>query len=28
LRVHFSNGLYVNAVLERLLGGWSVRKTP
>jgi NAD(P)H-quinone oxidoreductase subunit 5 len=26
LRVHLSNGLYVNAVLDRLLGGWSVRK--
>lgn len=27
MRVHLSNGLYVNAALERLLGGWSVRKT-
>lgn len=27
LRVHLSNGLYVNATLDRLLGGWSVRKT-
>jgi NADH:ubiquinone oxidoreductase subunit 5 (subunit L)/multisubunit Na+/H+ antiporter MnhA subunit len=26
LRVHLSNGLYVNATLDRLLGGWSVRK--
>lgn len=26
LRVHLSNGLYVNAALDRLLGGWSVRK--
>ena len=26
LRVHLSNGLYVNAVFDRLLGGWSVRK--
>lgn len=25
LRVHLSNGLYVNAVLDRILGGWSVR---
>lgn len=28
LRVHLSNGLYANAVLERLLGGWSTGKTP
>jgi len=27
LRVHLSNGLYANAVLDRILGGWSVRKT-
>ncbi|MBB5876251.1 proton-conducting transporter membrane subunit [Xanthomonas sp. 3498] len=27
LRVHLSNGLYANATLDRLLGGWSVRKT-
>jgi len=26
LRVHLSNGLYVNATLDRMLGGWSVRK--
>lgn len=26
LRVHLSNGLYVNAALDRMLGGWSVRK--
>jgi NAD(P)H-quinone oxidoreductase subunit 5 len=26
LRVHLSNGLYVNAALDRLLGGWSVPK--
>jgi NADH:ubiquinone oxidoreductase subunit 5 (subunit L)/multisubunit Na+/H+ antiporter MnhA subunit len=26
LRVHLSNGLYVNAVLDRLLKGWSARK--
>lgn len=26
IRVHLSNGLYVNAVLDRMLGGWSVRK--
>ena len=25
LRVHLSNGLYVNAVADRLLGGWSTR---
>ncbi len=27
LRVHLSNGLYVNATLDRLLGGWSARRT-
>jgi len=26
LRVHLSNGLYANATIDRLLGGWSVRK--
>ncbi|PWC90116.1 oxidoreductase [Azospirillum sp. TSH100] len=26
LRVHLSNGLYANAVFDRLLGGWSARK--
>ncbi len=26
LRVHLSNGLYVNAALDRLLGGWATRK--
>nr|WP_246519837.1 proton-conducting transporter membrane subunit [Ancylobacter lacus] len=26
LRVHLSNGLYVNATLDRLLGGWAVGK--
>jgi NADH-quinone oxidoreductase subunit L/NAD(P)H-quinone oxidoreductase subunit 5 len=26
LRVHLSNGLYINATLERALGGWSARK--
>lgn len=25
LRVHLSNGLYVNAALDRLLGGWATR---
>jgi NADH-quinone oxidoreductase subunit L/NAD(P)H-quinone oxidoreductase subunit 5 len=25
LRVHLSNGLYINAVLDRVLGGWSLR---
>lgn len=27
LRVHLSNGLYANALFDRLLGGWSVRKS-
>ncbi len=27
LRVHLSNGLYANAVFDRLLGGWSTRRT-
>ena len=27
LRVHLSNGLYVNAIFDRLLGGWALRKT-
>lgn len=26
LRVHLSNGFYANAVFDRLLGGWSLRK--
>ena len=26
VRVHLSNGLYLNATLDRMLGGWSVRK--
>ncbi|CAM5472564.1 proton-conducting transporter membrane subunit [Mesorhizobium sp. UC22_110] len=26
VRVHLSNGLYINATLDRMLGGWSVRK--
>jgi NAD(P)H-quinone oxidoreductase subunit 5 len=26
LRIHLSNGLYVNAAIDRVLGGWSVRK--
>ena len=26
LRVHLSNGLYVNALADRLLGGWSERR--
>ncbi len=26
LRVHLSNGLYANATIDRLLGGWSIRK--
>jgi NAD(P)H-quinone oxidoreductase subunit 5 len=27
LRVHLSNGLYVNATIDRVLGGWSLRNT-
>ena len=27
LRVHLSNGFYVNAVFDRLLGGWAIRKS-
>ena len=27
LRVHLSNGLYVNAALDRMLGGWTLRKS-
>jgi NAD(P)H-quinone oxidoreductase subunit 5 len=27
LRVHISNGLYANAVFDRLLGGWSLGRT-
>ncbi len=26
LRVHISNGLYLNAIFDRLIGGWNVRK--
>jgi len=26
LRVHLSNGLYANAVFDRMLGGWAIRK--
>jgi NAD(P)H-quinone oxidoreductase subunit 5 len=26
LRVHLSNGLYANAILDRILGNWSTRK--
>jgi NAD(P)H-quinone oxidoreductase subunit 5 len=26
LRVHLANGLYVNAIADRLLGSWSLRK--
>jgi NAD(P)H-quinone oxidoreductase subunit 5 len=25
LRVHLSNGLYANAVFDRLVGNWSIR---
>ena len=28
LRVHLSNGLYANAVFDRVLGGWTVRRDP
>ena len=28
LRVHLSNGLYANAVFDRLVRGWSVRQPP
>lgn len=28
LRVHLSNGLYANAVFDRLVGNWSVRRAP
>lgn len=27
LRVHVSNGLYLNAIFDRLIGGWNVRKS-
>lgn len=27
LRVHLSNGFYANAIFDRLVGGWSTRKT-
>lgn len=27
LRVHLSNGLYVNALIDRLLGGWLLRRS-
>lgn len=27
LRVHLSNGFYANAVFDRLIGGWSARRT-
>jgi NAD(P)H-quinone oxidoreductase subunit 5 len=26
LRVHLSNGLYANAIIDRILGGWSARR--
>ncbi|ESQ77130.1 proton-conducting transporter membrane subunit [Asticcacaulis sp. AC402] len=26
LRVHLSNGFYVNAVFDRIVGGWTIRK--
>ena len=27
LRVHLANGLYVNALFDRLLGGWTLPRT-
>jgi len=27
MRVHLSNGLYANAVFDKLLGGWSTKHT-
>jgi len=27
LRVHLANGLYANAVFDKLLGGWSIRRS-
>lgn len=27
LRVHLANGLYANAIFDRLVGGWSIRKS-
>ncbi|RBI85154.1 oxidoreductase [Rhodosalinus halophilus] len=27
LRVHLSNGLYANAVMDRILGGWALRRS-
>ena len=27
VRVHLANGLYVNALTDRLLGGWRVHNT-
>jgi NAD(P)H-quinone oxidoreductase subunit 5 len=27
LRVHLANGLYVNAIFDRLLGGWTVSRS-
>jgi NAD(P)H-quinone oxidoreductase subunit 5 len=27
LRVHLANGLYANAVFDRLLGNWAARRT-
>jgi NAD(P)H-quinone oxidoreductase subunit 5 len=28
LRVHLSNGLYANALFDRLVGGWTIRSAP
>jgi NAD(P)H-quinone oxidoreductase subunit 5 len=26
IRVHLANGFYINAIFDKLLGGWSYRK--
>jgi NAD(P)H-quinone oxidoreductase subunit 5 len=28
LRVHLSNGLYANALFDRMVGNWSLRRGP
>jgi NAD(P)H-quinone oxidoreductase subunit 5 len=28
LRVHLANGIYANAVFDRLVGGWSAKTLP
>jgi NAD(P)H-quinone oxidoreductase subunit 5 len=27
LRVHLANGLYANALFDRMLGSWAIRKS-